>query len=158
MNTYAPVWNTIVDSSLWCEPDTVVKVFLTMLAKKDADHVVRGTAFNIAQWSKKTEAEVIEALRALAAPDKTRLEPQPFDGRRIERHPDGWLILNGEKYRLKMREANRREYQRLKQAEYRARKKGKPLPGEVEFVKKSENGGTEEELNRIVEKYSPKGL
>lgn len=123
MNTYAPLWNSIVDSSLWCEPDNVVKVFLTMMAKKDADHVVRGSAFNIAQWAKKTEKEVLAALKVLAAPDRTRLEPQPFDGRRIEKHPDGWLVLNGDKYRRMMREANRREYQRIKQAEYRDRKK-----------------------------------
>lgn len=152
MNTYAPLWNSIVDSSLWCEPDNVVKVFLTMLAKKDADHVVRGSAFNIAQWAKKTEAEVLESLKVLAAPDRTRLEPQPFEGRRIEKHPDGWLVLNGDKYRMKMREANRREYQRQKQAEYRARKKGKVsaeyLDREKRYVQ-AHNDGNHEACDRI---------
>lgn len=161
MNTYAPLWNSIVDSSLWCEPDNVVKVFLTMMAKKDADHVVRGSAFNIAQWAKKTEKEVLAALKVLAAPDRTRLEPQPFDGRRIEKHPDGWLVLNGDKYRRMMREANRREYQRIKQAEYREEKRknpkhaGRPLPGEVESERARRDGASEKELAAIVERHLP---
>jgi hypothetical protein len=121
MNTWAPLFSKIVDSSLWCEPDFVVKVFITMLAKKDADHVVRGSAFNIASWAKKTEKEVLEAFRVLSSPDKRRLEPQPFEGRRIERVEDGWLVLNGQAYQDLMRGINRKEYKRAKQAEYRER-------------------------------------
>ncbi len=90
-----------------------------MLAKKDRDNVCRGSAFNIASWSKKTEAEVLEALKVLASPDTKRLEPQPFDGRRIEKVDDGWLILNGETYQKLMKDANRRIYKTDKQREYR---------------------------------------
>ncbi len=82
MSYYVPIFSKIVDSSLWTEPDFVVKVFITMLAKTDRDNICRGNAFNIAQWSKKTEAEVIEALKILASPDTRRLEPQEFEGRR----------------------------------------------------------------------------
>src|SRR3982750_1865410 len=96
--TWAPLFAQIVDSSLWLESDVVVKVFLTMLAKKNKDMVVRGTAFNIAQWAKKTEQEVLDALRILSSPDTKRIEPQQFEGRRIERVADGWLILNGKVY------------------------------------------------------------
>jgi len=99
MDTFAPLFQRIVDSSLWDEPDYVVKVFLTMLAKKDADHVVRGSAYNISKWSRKTEEEVIKALKVLSSPDKKRLEPQPHDGRRIQKVDDGWLVLNGAYYR-----------------------------------------------------------
>jgi len=119
MNRYSPLWSQIVDSSLWCEPDYVVKVFLTMIAKKDLDDVVRGTAFNIAQWAKKTEKETLEALKILSSPDTKRIEPQQFEGRRIERVQGGWLVLNGAHYREMMSLATRREYKRVKQAEYR---------------------------------------
>mgnify|MGYP001614271764 CR=1 FL=1 len=122
MITWAPLFSKIVDSSLWCEPDFVVKVFITLLAKKDADHVVRGSAFNIACWAKKTEAEVLAALKVLAAPDKKRLEPQLFEGRRIEKVEGGWLVLNGQAYQDLMRGVNRREYKRVKQAEYRVKR------------------------------------
>lgn len=121
MNTWSPIFARIVDSSLWEEEDTVVKVFITMLAKKDADHVVRGSAYNIAQWAKKGEADVLRALEVLSKPDTRRIEAQPYEGRRIERVGDGWLILNGQHYEDLMRKANRREYKRQWQAEARAK-------------------------------------
>jgi hypothetical protein len=121
MNTWAPLFSNVVDSSLWTEPDLVVKVFLTLLAKKDANHIVWGSAFNIAQMAKKTEAETLEALRILSSPDTRRLEPQEFEGRRIEKVDGGWLVLNGQKYRAEISALKRREYKRLKQQEYRER-------------------------------------
>jgi hypothetical protein len=143
MNRYAPLWSGIVDSSIWDEPDYVVKIFITMLAKKDLDHVVRGNAFNIARWSRKTEKEVLDALKVLAAPDKRRLEPQPFEGRRIERVEEGWLVLNGSNYVKAMQKANRNAYQAGKQREYRANAKlssGTPLAGEGAYVAAERRG------------------
>lgn len=145
MNSWSPVFSKIIDSSIWLEPDHVRIVWITMLAKKDSDHVVRANAFMIASWSKKTEAEVLEALKVLSSPDKRRLEPQPFGGRRIERVDDGWLILNGQVYEEEMRKTSRRIYQARKQREYRERaktpKRGKPGPGESLAMRVDENGG-----------------
>ena len=140
MNYYVPIFAKIVDSSLWAEPDFVVKVFITMLAKKERDNVCRGNAFNIARWANKTEAEVLEALRLLASPDTKRQEPQAFDGRRIEKVEDGWLILNGEFYQRLMKQANRREakteWQREKrQEDGKAEDEGDKKPKRVVFVK-----------------------
>jgi len=123
MGHYAPIFEEIVDSSVWCESDLVVKVFLTMLAKKRQDGVVYGTAFNIAQWAKKSEAEVLDALRILSAPDKRRLEPQPFEGRRIEKVEGGWLMLNAQKYQKRMMEMNKRHSHAEAQARLRAKQK-----------------------------------
>lgn len=120
MNFWTPIFSRIVDSSLWMEPDHVVKVFLTMLAKKDSDMVVRGSAFNISQWAKKTEAETLEALKILSSPDTKRIEPQLYEGRRIERVEDGWLILNGKMYRDLMVKENERARKRRWAAERRA--------------------------------------
>lgn len=120
MNTWAPLFSRIVDSSLWLEDDYVVKVFLTMMAKKDADMVVRGSAFNISQWAKKSEQETLDALKILSSPDTKRIEPQPFEGRRIERVEDGWLILNGKVYRDLMVQENERARKRRWAAEKRA--------------------------------------
>lgn len=86
----------------------VVKVFITMLAKQDRDHVVRANAYNIARWALKTEEEVLSALKVLSRPDRKRKEPQPHDGRRIQRVEDGWLLLNGEKYQRMMMDMFRR--------------------------------------------------
>lgn len=121
--SWAPLWSNVVDSSLWCEPDFVIKVFITMLVKKDANHVVWGNAFNIGQWARKDEAEVLKALKILSSPDKRRIEPQPFEGRRIQKCEGGWLILNADKYRAEISKLKRREYKRIKQAEYRAKER-----------------------------------
>lgn len=135
MNTWAPLWSGIVDSSIWSEPDYVCKIFLTMLALKDADHVVRLNAYQLASRSKKTEAEVLDALKILSSPDTRRIEKQPHDGRRIKMVEDGFLILNGEKYKSMVREEMKKARWRRAQAAYRAKQaaklidKGMPLPG-----------------------------
>lgn len=144
MRTWAPLWSSVVDSSLWCEPDYVVKIFLTMLALKDADHVYRGSAFNLGQRSHKTETEVLDALRILSEPDKRRIEKQEHEGRRIQSVPDGWLVLNGDKYRKQISDEMRKARNRRAQAAYRARKKGTVLAGEDAALKAMERGDLNE--------------
>lgn len=119
MNTWTPVWSKLPDSSVWAESKDVKILFITMLALKDRDHVVRYNAFELARKANLSESEVLAALEVLKSPDTRRLEPQDFGGRRIERVEDGWLLLNGEKYRRKMQDIYRKEYKRIKQAEYR---------------------------------------
>jgi len=103
MNRFAPLMSQIVDSSLWSEEYYVRILFTTMLAKKDSDHVVRATAYNLHRWANITQEEVLEGLRILSSPDKKRLDPQEHDGRRIEKVEGGWLVLNGAKYEAMMR-------------------------------------------------------
>jgi len=149
MNTWSPLFSKIVDSSLWHESDQVVKIFLTMLAKKDADHVVRANAYNIGQWARKTESEVLEALKILSSPDTGRIEPQPFEGRRIAKVDDGWLILNGQAYENLMRQANRRAYKTAWQRDKRAA--GKLLPGENTVTRLDDSGASRESVDRATD-------
>jgi hypothetical protein len=111
----------IVDSSIWEEPDFVCKIFVTMLALKDSDDVCRVNAYQLGRRSHKTETEVLEALRILSSPDSRRLEEQPHDGRRIMATDDGWMILNGEKYREMMQDEMRKARWRRAQAKKRAK-------------------------------------
>lgn len=145
MNTWTPLFSKLVDSSVWTEPDYVCKVFITMLALKDADQVVRYNAFALGRkcWPNdgKAEARVLDALKILSSPDKKRLEPQPHEGRRIRKVDDGWLLLNGQWYEDMMRSINRKAYKAAKQREYREKKKGvgsQPLPGERQFEQTGE--------------------
>jgi hypothetical protein len=132
MNSWTPLFSSIVDSSVWSLPDPVRIVWVTMLALKDRDHVVRYNAYGLSKRANKTEAEVLAALDVLSKPDLTRLEPQPFEGRRIERVADGWLMLNGQKYRdilarSKKREADR-EAKRLSRASMKLALGAKAIP------------------------------
>jgi hypothetical protein len=123
MNTWTPLFSKIVDSSLWSAPDFVCKVFVTMMALKDADQVVRYNAYALGKkcWpgDPKAEKRALEALKYLSSPDKERIEPQPHEGRRIQKVEGGWLLLNGQEYEDLMRALNRRAYKAGKQAEYR---------------------------------------
>lgn len=152
MNRYSPLWSHIVDSSLWAEPDFVVKVFLTLIAKKDMDDVVRGSAYNIALWCRKTEAETLEALKVLSSPDTRRLEPQQYDGKRIEKVDGGWKVLNGAHYRELMKKANKNSYKARWQSAARA--KSKLAQNEAEYLAAEKRGEPQEVLDAITEKVS----
>lgn len=123
MNTWTPLWSGIVESSLWEESGDVVKVFMTLLARKDSDHVCRMTAYAISKVCNIGEVEVLDILKVLASPDKRRKEQQEFHGRRIKAVEQGWLILNGEKYRQMVSDEMRRARLRRSQANFRAKKK-----------------------------------
>lgn len=161
MSGWAPIWSMIVDSSLWEEPDCVCKVFVTMLALKDHDHIVRLDSYKLAKKAHKTEQEVVEALKVLSSPDTRRIAPQEFDGRRIEKVLDGWLILNGEKYKQMMSRIHRLEYQAQWQRDYRARNpkssNGDLTPTERISLEKQQDK-FEKELARLeIDKPYPSG-
>jgi hypothetical protein len=149
MDRWTPLWSRIVDSSIWSEPDSVCKIFITMLACKDMDHVVRMNAYNISVRARKTEKEVLDALKILSSPDKKRLEPQPFEGRRIRKVEDGWLILNGEMYRKMMTKINRDEYKARWQRENRKNKKGGSKTQAEHVIEDLRERGMEEEAQHV---------
>lgn len=143
MNSWTPLWSQVVDSSLWEEKPTVRVLFVTMIALKDADHVCRVDAYRLHKRANISEEETVEALKILESPDKKRkLLKQEFEGRRIQPVEDGWLILNGQKYRSMIQKFKRREYKNEWQKKKRSRPVtgGTPLPGEVENVKRWQDG------------------
>lgn len=164
--SWTPLWSGIVESSLWDEPDPVIKVFITMLAIKDSDHVCRATAYQLAKKTGKTEVEVLDALKVLSSPDTRRHEHQDFEGRRIEAVEEGWLILNGEKYREKVSQEMARARNRRSQAAWRERQKiagkfppkSQGLPGELEDQKMRRRGASQEELDRHQTDHLPEGF
>lgn len=109
-----------MDSSLWEEPPFVRVLFVTMIALKDADHVCRCDPYKLHNKANLSEQETLDALKILESPDKRRkLIKQEFEGRRIEKVEDGWLILNGMKYRSMIQQIRRREYKNQWQRESR---------------------------------------
>lgn len=122
MDRWSPLFNKIVESSIWDEDDSVCKVWITLMAIQDADHVVRKTSYAIGRAARKTIEEVDRALKILAAPD-TRRPGQDHDGRRIKATEDGWLILNGDYYEQMMRKISRQVYQAKWAREHRAKLK-----------------------------------
>lgn len=137
MNTWTPLWSGIVESSVWTEPDYVRIIWITMLAMKDSDDVVRGSAFAIARKANKSEEEVLKALKILSSPDKKRLEPQKHEGRRIKKVEDGWFILNGHEYREKVQdEMKKARWRRAQAAKRRRIREGGTVSGEYKSGEK----------------------
>jgi len=119
---YSKLFSEIVMSTIWREPNHVRIVWITMLALKDRFHCVNASIPGLADAAKVSIAECEEALRILLSPDPYSRTVEN-EGRRIKKVEGGWAVLNGEKYRNKMSLDERREYQRIKQREYRQKVK-----------------------------------
>jgi hypothetical protein len=147
MTGYTKLFQTIVTSSIWQESDPTRLVWITMLALANKNGVVEASVPGLANMAKVTMEKTLEALEVLASPDKFS-RSEEFEGRRIEKVEGGWMILNHGKYREKLSNSDRNDYQRVKQKEYREKKrsgakgmkKGKPLVGESQFVEMVRNG------------------
>ena len=116
MSGFTKLVPEICESSIWNQPSDIRIVWITMLAKKDADGYVRGDAQTIARMANVSLESCQEALRLFQQPDSSSHTPDN-DGRRIEPACGGWLVLNADKYREEgMTEAQRaywREQKRL---------------------------------------------
>ena len=120
---YTKLFTEIIMSTVWREPNHVRLLWITMLALKDRWHIVNASIPGLADSARITLEECESAIHVLSSPDPYS-RTKDFEGRRIVSCEGGWEVLNGEKYRNKMSVDERREYNRIKQKEYRDRQKG----------------------------------
>ena len=126
---YTKLFNEIIMSTVWREPNHIRILWITMLALKDQYHTINASLPGLADAARITIKECEEALKVLSEPDP-HSRTKEFSGRRIESCDGGWLILNGEKYRNKMSADERREYKRIKQRGYRKQQKEQDASGQ----------------------------
>lgn len=119
---YTKLFTEIIMSTVWREPNHVRLLWITMLALKDRWHIVNASIPGLADSARITLEECEDAIKVLSSPDPYS-RTKDFEGCRISACEGGWEVLNGEKYRNKMSIDERREYNRIKQKEYRERKK-----------------------------------
>lgn len=122
MTGYTKLFGSIVASTIWRESKETKIVWITMLALANKEGVVEASVPGLADLARVTVQECEDALSKLQAPD-TYSRTKAHEGRRIQAVEGGWLVLNHAKYRAKMNADERREYLRLKQAEWRAKQK-----------------------------------
>lgn len=156
---YTKLFSSIVASTIWREDLPTKVVWITMLAMKNDRHVVEGSVPGLAHLAGVSVKECQVAIKKFLAPDPYSRN-QDYQGRRIKVAEGGWLVLNGEYYRHQLSKEERREYQRIKQAEYRrARKHSRqPSPEQEEELEKAQNkvrettkvaGAAVQQLNKI---------
>jgi hypothetical protein len=120
MYGYTKLFQSIVTSTIWQEPNDCRVLWITMLALKGADHVCSATIPALAKMCDLTIDQTEQYLKKFQEPDPYSRSTE-FDGRRIEKVDGGYYILNGPKFQNMLRHIERRDYIREKVKEYRAR-------------------------------------
>ena len=96
---YNKLFTRILFSSVWTQPYAVRIVWVTFLAAMDEDGIVHlATTRNVAALAQVTEEEAQAAVAVLEGPDPSSTNTTD-EGRRVERIPGGWVVLNAKVYR-----------------------------------------------------------
>ena len=111
-----------MDSSVWCESKDVKILWITFLAKKDKNGFVAASVPGMAKSAGLTVAECLNALKILESPDPLS-SSQEHEGRRLRKVEHGWVVLNHFVYRDLVSKTRQRDYNRVKQLEYRKKVK-----------------------------------
>lgn len=102
LETYIPLFNSAIMSSLWSLSGDCLKIFLQLALQADPDGCVVGSVDGVARIAGMPVADVERHLLTLSSPDrysKDRTRSDQADGRRIEPIPNGWRVLNIPHYR-----------------------------------------------------------
>ena len=119
---YNKLFTKILDSTIWLENDATRLVWITLLACMDEDgYVALSSVGNVAARARVPLESAQQAITALESSDP--LDPtQEHEGKRIERVPYGWMILNAGKYRDLIRRETIKEQTRERVAQHRAKR------------------------------------
>jgi hypothetical protein len=101
----------IVDSTIWAEPDDVLRAWIALLAKCDQHGVAKVTIPAMAILCRITNQRMAEIITLFESPDQYSRNDED-EGRRIEKVEGGYRLLNYSAYRAKRDDDSRREYQR----------------------------------------------
>lgn len=119
MGEFSLLHGSILNSSVWVLGTKEERiVWITILAMKDREGVVKSSMVGLADRAKVTLKECEAAVRKFEGPDKH--DTSKVDGgRRLRAVPGGWQVVNHEYYRYSSDE--RREQWRMAKAAQRAR-------------------------------------
>lgn len=96
---YNKLFSKIVTSSIWLEPTPTRMIWITFLALMDEDGFAPvASVANLAHTARIDLDDATLAVSILESPDENSGD-KDNDGRRIERVPGGWMVLNAKKYR-----------------------------------------------------------
>ena len=95
---YTKLFSSILDSTIWQEPQETKLVWITMLAMSDQNGEVQASLPGLAARSGVSLSSCAIAIERLLSPDKYS-RTKDDEGRRIEEIDGGWMLLNHAKYR-----------------------------------------------------------
>jgi hypothetical protein len=155
--SYAKLFSSITESSLWSSSKETRLLFVSMLARANAVGFVEASVPGLARISNLTREETEAALGELMAPDPDDKSGNN-EGRRIVKMDGGWGIVNYEIYRNRRDEEERREYMRQYMAQYRKRpvnssKPSKPKLAQAEAAPEEEAKAEGESALARIDEY-----
>ena len=119
---YNKLFTKILDSSIWMESLETRIVWLTFIAAMDEHGFVPfASVENVAHRARVDCNAAVTACNVLERPDPNSSDPEN-DGRRIERVPGGWMVLNSAKYRNTASKADAQEQTRQRVKKHRERR------------------------------------
>jgi hypothetical protein len=121
MHGFTKLFHNIITSTVWTEDNETRITWITLLALADYNGMVSGSVPGIAKIAGLSVEATRKALNKFQQPDLDSRSKE-HEGRRIETVDGGYKLLNFIKYREKCRGVERREYLRIKQREFRAKK------------------------------------
>lgn len=120
---YNKLFTKILDSSIWLEDDPTRLVWITLIAAMDEEGFAQfASVKNIARRAVVSDESAEKAILKLESPDPDSSDPD-HKGRRIERVPGGWMVLNAPKYRDIVTRFASKEANRLRVARHREKKR-----------------------------------
>lgn len=147
---FAKIYGTILDSSIWEEPDHTVRVWIAMLAMADAHGIVRASYSGLRRRCNVSMEKLAEALETLEAPDPDSRNPEN-EGRRVKKIKGGWFIYNAKLYRDMRTEEQVETAERVKRWRARQRSGDQGVTGNAGNV----TGNAEVEVEGEVEEELP---
>ncbi len=124
--TFTKLFHSITESTIWSEDNETRIVWITMLALADQYGYVGASVPGLASRANVKVPAVRKALEKFLSPDPDSRSPE-YEGRRIEVTDRGWNILNYGRFRDMRDEEVRKEYERNRKREQRAKAK-EPVP------------------------------
>lgn len=125
--TYSKLFSSITASTIWAEPNPTRIVWITMLAMSDRHGYVGASIPGLANTARVSIAECEIAINSFLSPD-IYSRSQDHDGRRIEVSDRGWVLINYERFRDMRDEEARKEFERNRKRESRAKLKELKCP------------------------------
>src|SRR4030095_10381641 len=119
---FTKLFNTIVTSTMWREDNETRLLWITLLALSDRHGEVSASIPGLAHVANISEEGCRRGITKLESPDPDS-RTETAEGRRITKIDGGWMIINYPLYRQMLNAEERKEYKRIKEAEYRRRRK-----------------------------------
>jgi hypothetical protein len=130
MAGFVKLFSSIVTSTVWCEDNATLRVWIAMLATSDAKGIVEGSVPGFANLARVTVDEMRHAIDVLSSPDKDSRTPDN-EGRRISAVTGGWHILNYDKYRERTQDKEGSKAPFMRKLRANKREESNALPKEV---------------------------